>query len=99
MFLNLRITSKDNKTRDIKTDWSDFIDFEENFDKSFTDILDPKKSRLKHISWLCWNHEKKNNKTNLEFENWIKEVSQCGFIADKEVEDLVPLESKAPTGA
>lgn len=99
MFINLRITYKDQSTKDIKAVWENFIAFEDNFDKPFTDILDPKKSRLKQLSWLCWDVEVKNKGTDKSFEDWLKEVSTCGFAPDKEVEDLLPLESKARTGA
>jgi hypothetical protein len=99
VFINLRITYKDQTTKDIKAEWENFIAFEDEFDKPFTDVLDPKKSRLKHLSWLCWNIEKSSKAIEKTFEEWLKEISTCGFVPEKEVEDVLPLESKARTGA
>jgi hypothetical protein len=48
VFLNLRITYKNDTTLDIKAEWDDFIAFEDEFDLPFTVVIDPKKSRLKH---------------------------------------------------
>lgn len=99
MFINLRITYKDQTTKDLKAEWENFIAFEDQFDKSFTDIFDPKKTRLKHLSWLCWHVETSNKSVTKSFEDWVKDISTCGFSPDKEVEDVLPLESKAHTGA
>lgn len=99
MFLNLRITSKDKSTRDVKAEWADFIAFEDEFDQAFTIVLDPKKSRLKHLTWLSWHAESRDQKTKLSFQDWCKDIAQCGFVVGNEVEDIDPLESKAPTGA
>jgi len=99
MFLNLRITYNDETTKDVKSVWDDFIAFEDEFDLPFTVVIDPKKSRLKHTTWLCWHAELREKNTEQSFIDWVKKISHCGFIPDNEVEDVLPLGSKARTGA
>lgn len=99
MFLNLRITYGDDKTKDVKAVWDDFIAFEDEFDQPFTIVVDPKKSRLKYTTWLCWHSEFREKQTELNFNDWVKSISHCGFAPENEVEDVRPLGSKAHTGA
>lgn len=99
MFLNLRITYKNDKTSDIKAEWDDFIAFEDEFDLPFTVVIDPKKSRLKHATWLAWHSENREKKTELSFKDWLSDIASVNFVPDGEVQDVVPLESKARTGA
>jgi hypothetical protein len=99
VYLNLRITYKNETTRDIKAQWDNFIAFEDQFDIPFTTVLDPKKSRLKHVTWLCWHVETLDKKTDKSFDDWCKEISTCGFVPENEVGEPIPLEIKARTGA
>lgn len=99
MYLNLRITLKDETTRDVKAEWPDFIAFEDEFDAPITVVFDSKKVRLKHTTWLCWHNEFRNKITTKDFKEWSEEIAYCGFVPDSEVEDINPLESKARTGA
>jgi hypothetical protein len=99
VFLNLRITYKNDTTLDIKAEWDDFIAFEDEFDLPFTVVIDPKKSRLKHSTWLAWHSLSREKKTEKPFTEWMIEIGSVNFVPDSEVQDVLPLESKARTGA
>jgi hypothetical protein len=99
VFLNLRITYKNDTTSDIKAEWDDFIAFEDEFDLPFTSVFDPKKTRLKHSTFLAWHSLFREKKTEKSFKEWLDEIGSVNFVPDSEVQDVVPLESKARTGA
>ena len=90
----LHIEYADGSAVDVATTAADLMAFETKFDKSFTVFAD--NLRLTYLMWLAWHVVKREEKTSLDFDPWADTVASVR-IGDSE--DVVPLESKAPTGS
>lgn len=88
--INLRITDKENVSREIETEWADLVAFENHFDMPFQRIFgDGKEIRIQYTTWLAHQYEKRTNKTDKNFEEWLQNVRIVTFVG---IADVPPLE-------
>jgi hypothetical protein len=87
------IKPKGAKERTVTAEAQDLVAFEREFNKSVAKFQDT--VFLTDLFWLAWHVEKRTEATPLEFDPWIATMETIGVADDQE---LVPLESTAPTG-
>jgi hypothetical protein len=89
--INLRITDKQGKEREIETQWADLVAFESQFDMPFQRIFgDGKEIRIQYTTWLAHNCEKRTKVTDKNFEEWLENVKIVTFTG---IADVPPLET------
>lgn len=89
--INLRITNKENVSREIETEWSDLVAFENKFDMPFQRIFgDGKEIRIQYTTWLAHQYESRTKKTDKNFEEWLQDVRIVTFVG---IADVPPLET------
>lgn len=89
--INLRITNKENVSREIETEWSDLVSFENKFDMPFQRIFgDGKEIRIQYTTWLAHQYESRTKKTDKNFEEWLQDVRIVTFVG---IADVPPLET------
>ena len=90
----LQIEYADGSAVDVAATAADLMAFETQYDKPFTVFADS--LRLTYLMWLAWHVVKREGKTALEFDPWSQTVAG---VRIGEADEVVPLESKAPTGS
>lgn len=89
--INLRITNKSGQFREVQTEWADLVAFENNFDLAFQRIFgNGQEIRIQYTTWLAHNYEKRTNKTDKSFEEWLNDVAVVTFVG---IADVPPLET------
>jgi hypothetical protein len=89
--INLRITDKENVSREIETEWADLVAFENKYDMPFQRIFgDGKEIRIQYTTWLAHQYELRTNKTDKNFEEWLQNVRIVTFVG---IADVPPLET------
>lgn len=74
--LNLQIQFTDGTTLDVSTTASDYIKFENHFDKSIATLSSD--ARLTYMFYLAWAAGKRTGKIDEEFESWCEKVVMVG---------------------
>jgi len=94
MKINLEVTTLDGVTSKVTAQFSDFIAFEGEKNRSVANFQTELK--LTDLAWLAWHSQKRTHTTQLKFEEWTETVESVEVGTDSAV--IVPLENPQPTG-
>jgi len=95
MNIKMHVTYADGSGVDVDTSMPDFIAFERKYDKPVQAFAGGD-IRIEYMCFLAWNNLKRRKKTETDFDDWLELVDE---IKVGEEEDIVPLETEAPTGS
>jgi hypothetical protein len=93
MRMNLTVTYADESATDVAVSVADFVAFETKYDRSVAKF--EQEFKLTDMCWLAWHRLHKMDPKVGEFDAWLEKVDSVEF---KAVEEIVPLETAAPTG-
>jgi hypothetical protein len=94
MKINLEVKTLDDVTKKVTARLADFVAFEEAKNRSVANFQTELK--IGDLAWLAWHASKRNEKTEMTFEQWIETVDSVEVGTDSSV--IVPLENPQPTG-
>lgn len=76
MRLNLQVTFKDGKSKEIIADFADIVPFETKFNVAFSKIGEDQ--RVTYLMWLAWHSEFRHKATTLDFDKWLETIDGFG---------------------
>jgi len=94
MKINLDVTTLDAVTTKVTAQFTDFIAFETEKNRSVANFQT--ELRLTDLAWLAWHATKRTKNTAMKFEEWIETIESVEVGTDSAV--IVPLENPQPTG-
>lgn len=93
MQIKMKVTMRDNTTKDCTAIFSDFVMFERTWNRSVTKFSD--ELRLTDIAWLAWRSEIRQKNISVQFDEWLEQVNEIEMITDDEpvVEESAPAQA------
>lgn len=83
----MKVTMRDNTTKDCTAVFSDFVMFERTWNRSVTKFSD--ELRLTDIAWLAWRSEIRLKHITIVFDEWLDTVDNIEMIDDEPVSEEV----------
>ena len=94
MKLALVVYNGEGESRNSLAEFVDFVKYEEVHNVSMSKV--EQDIKVRDLAWLAWHSEKRRNKTALDFNAWLEQVSNISLDAGEGT--IVPLEMTQPTG-
>jgi len=94
MKLVLVVYDPQGEQRTAVAEFVDFVKYEEHHNISMSKV--EQDIKVRDLAWLAWHSEKRRNKTALDFNAWLEQVSNISLDAGEGT--IVPLEMTQPTG-